>query len=490
MSFACKFNCDEFTPFSDNFEYFFLHFRRLGAAPGSDPTRPKRRKGDLKLPNLRHNQTLRFVDGTILFAIRMVDAFFDLYDSESGKKFDMTDIHDLTRRLQCPSQSKIVLYVADGLGGLPLQPGGKTELETAHTPNLDALAQRGVCGMSIPVLPGIAPGSGPGHLGLFGYDPLKYDIGRGVLEALGIDFSLTDKDVAVRGNFCTVDGNGIITDRRAGRVSSEIAAKLCAKLDTIKIPGVEVFVRHVKEYRLVIVIRGEGLGGHVDDTDPQRTGAAPLAPVGADPASQKTAAILAEFLRQAAEILKNDAPANFLTMRGIAKMPPIPRFEEVYGTRAAAIAVSPMYRGLARLVGMDVLDAGSTLDDQMKCLESNWSKYDFFFIHFKYTDSTGEDGNFDAKVKRTEEFDSGIPRITALKPDVILITGDHSTPAKMKSHSGHPVPTLLAAENCRFDGSKSFGESACRVGELGMFEAKYLMLHALSHAGRLDKYGA
>lgn len=180
----------------------------------------------------------------------MVDAFFDLYDSESGKKFDMTDIHDLTRRLQCPSQSKIVLYVADGLGGLPLQPGGKTELETAHTPNLDALAQRGVCGMSIPVLPGIAPGSGPGHLGLFGYDPLKYDIGRGVLEALGIDFSLTDKDVAVRGNFCTVDGNGIITDRRAGRVSSEIAAKLCAKLDTIKIPGVEVFVRHVKEYQI------------------------------------------------------------------------------------------------------------------------------------------------------------------------------------------------------------------------------------------------
>ena len=402
----------------------------------------------------------------------------------------MTDIHDLTRRLQKPADSKIVLYVADGLGGLPLQPGGKTELETANTPHLDALAQRGVLGMSIPVLPGIAPGSGPGHLGLFGYDPLKYDIGRGVLEALGIDFALTDRDVAVRGNFVTVDADGNISDRRAGRVSSEIAAKLCEKLDSITIPGVEVFVRHVKEYRFVIVIRGEGLGGHVNDTDPQRTGVPPLKPQGNDPASQKTAAILAEFTRQAGELLKHDQPANLLTMRGIARMPPIPKFQDVYGTRAAAIAVYPMYRGLARLVDMDILDAGHSLEDQMNCLRDNWDKYDFFFIHFKYTDSTGEDGNFDAKVRRTEEYDSGIPHIVALKPDVLIVTGDHSTPAKMKSHSGHPVPTMLVADNCRFDGSRQFGESACRVGELGMFEAKYLMLQALAHAGRLEKYGA
>jgi len=388
----------------------------------------------------------------------------------------MTDIHDLTRRLQKPADSKIVLYVADGLGGLPLQPGGRTELETANTPNLDALAQRGVLGMSIPVLPGIAPGSGPGHLGLFGYDPLKYD--------------MTDRDVAVRGNFVTVDAAGNISDRRAGRVSSEIAAKLCEKLDQIVIPGVEVFVRHVKEYRLVIVIRGDGLGGNVNDTDPQRTGVPPLKPQGADPASQKTAAVLAEFMRQAAEVLKDDQPANLLTMRGIAKMPPIPKFQEVYGTKAAAIAVYPMYRGLARLVDMDILDAGHSLADQMACLEANWSKYDFFFIHFKYTDSTGEDGNFAAKVQRTEEFDSGIPRIMGLKPDVLIVTGDHSTPSKMKSHSGHPVPTMLVADTARFDGSRQFGESACRVGELGMFEAKYLMLQALAHAGRLEKYGA
>lgn len=402
----------------------------------------------------------------------------------------MTDIHDLTRKLQRKNDSKIIMYVGDGLGGLPLEPGGKTELETARTPNLDALAARGVTGMSIPVLPGIAPGSGPGHLGLFGYDPLKYDIGRGVLEALGIDFELGDKDVAIRGNFCTIDDSGKITDRRAGRIPSEIGARLCEKLDAIEIPGVEVFVRHVKEYRLVIVFRGEGLGGNVNDTDPQRTEVLPLTPQGSDSASEKTAKTCVEFLRQAAEVLKDDAPANLLTMRGIAKLPPIPTFEEVYGTRAAAIAVYPMYRGLARLVGMDILDAGTTLDSQMDCLEKNWNSYDFFFVHFKYTDSTGEDGDFAAKVQRTEELDSAVPRMTALQPDVVVVTGDHSTPAKMKSHSGHPVPTLLVAKNARFDGSTTFGESACRVGELGIFEAKYLMLQILAHAGRLEKYGA
>jgi len=402
----------------------------------------------------------------------------------------MTDIHDLTRRLQRSNDSKIILCVSDGLGGLPLTPGGQTELETAQTPNMDQLAQRGVTGMSIPVLPGIAPGSGPGHLGLFGYDPLQFEIGRGVLEALGIDFDLGPDDVAIRGNFCTIDGEGLITDRRAGRIASEIGKKLCEKLDAIEIPGVEVFVRHVKEYRLVIVFRGKGLGGHINDTDPQRTGVPPLEPQGRDEASSRTADICREFLTQAQTILQDDAPANLLTMRGIAKRPPIPTFEEVYGTRAAAIAVYPMYRGLARLVGMDVLDAGATLADQMTCLEENWNSYDFFFVHFKYTDSTGEDGNFSGKVEKIEDLDAAVPRMTALNPEVLMITGDHSTPAKMRAHSGHPVPTLLVAEQCRFDGSTSFGESVCRVGELGQFEAKYLMLQALAHAGRLDKYGA
>jgi 2,3-bisphosphoglycerate-independent phosphoglycerate mutase len=402
----------------------------------------------------------------------------------------MSDLHDLTRKLQRQNDQKIVLLVADGLGGLPIEPGGGTELETAATPNMDALAAAGTLGLSTPVIPGIAPGSGPGHLGLFGYDPLEYQIGRGVLEALGIDFALGSTDVAIRGNFCTLDGSGNIEDRRAGRVASEIASKLCERLDTIEIPGVEVFVRHVKEYRLVIVFRGEGLGGDVNDTDPQKTGVAPLDPVGGDGPSQKTAEICALFLAQAREMLKDGRPANFLTMRGIDTKPDVPTMSEVYGVRSGAIAVYPMYRGLARLVGMDVLDAGQTLDSQMDRLQAAWDDYDFFFVHFKYTDSTGEDGNFLEKVKRVEELDAAIPRITALNPGALVITGDHSTPCKMKSHSFHPVPVLISSNLCRPDACQSFGETACITGGLGQFPAKYLMGYALAHADRLEKFGA
>ena len=402
----------------------------------------------------------------------------------------MSELHGLMRDLQKQNDSKIVFLVADGLGGLPMTKGGLTELETAKTPNLDALAKDGVLGLSTPVIPGIAPGSGPGHLGLFGYDPLEFRIGRGVLEALGIDFSLGPNDVAIRGNFCTIDGSDKITDRRAGRVASDIAKKLCEKLDTIKIPGVEVFVRHVKEYRAVVVIRGEGLGGAVKDTDPQKTGVPALEPVATDAASKKTAELCKEFLRQAKELLKNDSPANFLTLRGIDKKPPVPPYSEVYGLRAGAIAVYPMYRGLARLVGMDVLDAGQTLDEQMQRLKAAWNDYDFFFVHFKYTDSTGEDGNFAEKVKRIEELDAAIPKITALKPTVLVVTGDHSTPSKMKSHSWHPVPTLLSADTCRPDRCETFGERDCLQGGLGQFQAKYLMSLVMAHAGRLEKYGA
>jgi len=400
------------------------------------------------------------------------------------------DLHDLMRRLHVKNTSKLVLLVADGLGGLPLQAGGKTELETAHTPNLDALATGGVLGLSTPVLPGITPGSGPGHLGLFGYDPLQFQIGRGVLEALGIDFDLGSNDVAIRGNFCTLDAAGKISDRRAGRIASDIGTRLCGKLDQIKIPGVETFVRPVKEYRLVIVFRAVGLGGNVEDTDPQKTGVPPLDPVARDAASQKTAEIAKQFLKAAREVLKNDAPANFFTMRGIDKKPAIPTFEEIYGLRAGAIAVYPMYRGLARLVSMKVLDAGQTLDDQCSRLESAWNEFDFFFVHFKYTDSTGEDGNFAAKVEKIEQLDAAIPRITALGPDVLVVTGDHSTPSKLRSHSWHPVPVLLSADSCRTDACTSFGETQCLAGGLGQFQAKHLMSLAMAHAGRLEKFGA
>jgi 2,3-bisphosphoglycerate-independent phosphoglycerate mutase len=400
------------------------------------------------------------------------------------------DLHDLTRGLHVQNGTKIVLYVGDGLGGLPQQPGGLTELETATTPHLDALAKVGILGGSIPVLPGISPGSGPGHLALFGYDPLKYIIGRGALEATGIGFELGDNDVAVRGNFCTLDSAGNISDRRAGRIPTEKSAILAVKLRAVSIPGVEIFVEPVKEHRFVVVFRGAGLRGLVHDTDPQRTGAPPLDPVAADKESEKTADVARQFIIQARRLLADQPQANGLTLRGFSGKPKLPGYQDVYGLRAAAIAVYPMYKGLARLVGMEIVGQPQTLDEQMTLLERHWQSYDFFFIHFKYTDSTGEDGDFAAKVKQTEEFDAAIPRIMALKPDVLIVTGDHSTPSMLKSHSWHPVPTLLVAKNCRTDGCQRFGESECLRGGLGQFEAKYLMTLALANAGRLAKYGA
>jgi 2,3-bisphosphoglycerate-independent phosphoglycerate mutase len=399
-------------------------------------------------------------------------------------------MHELTRELKVKNDSKIVMLVADGLGGLPLTPGGKTELETAHTPNLDELARIGVSGGSIPVKPGITPGSGPGHLGLFGYDPLEYRIGRGALEATGIGFELGPKDVAVRGNFCTLNATGRITDRRAGRIASEESAPLAIRLRQVKIAGVEVFVEPVKEHRFVVVFRGEGLGGAVLDTDPQETGVPPHPPRAENAESKRTAEVAAEFIAQANKLLAGEKKANGLTLRGFASRPALPTFEEVYGLKAAAIAVYPMYKGLARLVGMEIAGKAQTLAEQFDVLEQKWHDFDFFFMHYKYTDATGEDGNFDAKVKRIEELDALIPRVTKLNPTVLIVTGDHSTPALLKSHSWHPVPTLLVSKVCRTDRCTKFGEEEAIHGGLGQFEAKYLMLLALANAERLAKYGA
>jgi 2,3-bisphosphoglycerate-independent phosphoglycerate mutase len=400
------------------------------------------------------------------------------------------DPHTLTRELHVKNDSKIVMLVADGLGGLPLTPGGKTELETAKTPNLDGLAKIGVQGGSIPVFPGISPGSGPGHLGLFGYDPIQYLIGRGALEATGIGFALQPGDVAARGNFCTLDAAGKISDRRAGRIPTEESAPLAIRLRDVKIPGCEVFVEPVKEHRFVVVFRGPGLAGNVKDTDPQAVGVPPLAAEAQDAASEKTAQIANQWIAAATKLLAGEKKASGLTLRGFAGRPNLPSYEEVYGLRAAAIAVYPMYKGLAQLVGMEIVGQAQTLSQQIDVLQQSWSQYDFFFIHFKYTDSTGEDGNFDAKVKRIEELDAIVPRITALKPNVLIVTGDHSTPSFLKSHSWHPVPTLLVSNCCRPDGHATFGENTCVRGGLGQFEAKYLMTLALANAGRLSKYGA
>ena len=398
--------------------------------------------------------------------------------------------HDLVRELAEKNASKIVMLVADGLGGLPLTAGGKTELETAVTPNLDRLAAVGTSGSSVPVLPGITPGSGPGHLGLFGYDPLEFKIGRGALEATGIGFELGPHDVAARGNFCTLDAAGRISDRRAGRIPSEESFAVVEKLQAVKIPGVETFVKPVKEHRFVVVFRGKGLDGRVADTDPQAVGVAPLDPQPAHAAAAKTAEIAKEFVKQARAILKDEPKANGLVLRGFAAKPALPTYEELYGLKAAAIAVYPMYKGLARLVGMTLVGKAQSLAEQIAELEKAWNDYDFFFLHFKYTDSTGEDGAFEQKVKRIEELDAVLPKIEALKPDVLIVTGDHSTPSKLKSHSWHPVPTLLVADTCRPDGLTKFSERDCLRGGFGIFPAKHLMLLAMAHAQRFGKYGA
>jgi 2,3-bisphosphoglycerate-independent phosphoglycerate mutase len=397
---------------------------------------------------------------------------------------------DLIKPLVVRNASKIVLAVADGLGGLPVEPGGPTELEAAATPNLDALVKAHVCGLSLPVRPGITPGSGPGHLGLFGYDPVEHQIGRGVLEALGIDFDLGPNDVAARGNFCTVDAEGRITDRRAGRIANEPARAVVAKLKQIRVAGAEVFVEHVREYRFVVVLRGDPAGADVADTDPGREGVRPLSPKASNRESEPTARLIAQFIEQAAAILKDEAQANMVTLRGIARRPPVPSMTEVYGLRAAALAVYPMYRGLARLVGMTVLDPGRNWTEQCEALGRQWRDFDFFFLHYKYTDAAGEDGDFGRKVERIEEFDAGFAKIVELRPDVLIVTGDHSTPARLRSHSWHPVPVLLASDACRPDLVESFGERPCLMGGLGQLEAKHLLPLALAHAGRLAKFGA
>ena len=403
------------------------------------------------------------------------------------------ELHELIQSLKPDEGGKFVMVVSDGIGGLPLQPGGPTELEAASTPNLDQLAAKGVSGMSLPILPGITPGSGPGHLGLFGYDPLVFQIGRGVLEAAGIAFPVGPNDVCIRCNFCTIDENGLITDRRAGRIPTEESVEVVKLLENVKIPGVEVFVKPVKEHRFVVVFRGEGLGGNVADTDPQKVGAKPLDPVAKDAESEKTAQVAKEFFNQAVEILKGQPKANCLTMRGFAKKPSLPTYKELYGLDAAAIAVYPMYKGLASLVGMELVGSPASLQEEVEVLKENWNKYDFFFLHFKYTDSRGEDGNYEEKRKMVEELDKVMPQIAELigPNDCLIVTGDHSTPAKMASHSFHPVPTMIVSDLARTDSCQKFGETeANNFGGLGHFQAIHLMPLAMAHANRLGKFGA
>ena len=389
------------------------------------------------------------------------------------------------------NDSKIFLVVLDGLGGLPSRPGGMTELETSHTPTLNRLAAEGMTGLHVPVGAGLTPGSGPGHLGVFGYDPLRFKIGRGALAAAGIDFDLQSGDVAARGNFCTVDAHGTVTDRRAGRIDTDENHRHCERLRQIQIDGIEVFVEPIKEHRFLLVLRGEGLSDAVADTDPQETRAKPLEPEALVSEADATARGVRQFVEAAQEILRDESHANMVLFRGFARKPDWPSFGEMFGLHAVALAHYPMYRGLARLLGMQVASETATLEDSIAFVRDNLSAFDFFFVHVKTTDSAGEDGDFEAKVRAIEDADGAVSALREMNPDVLLVTGDHSTPAIMRAHSWHPVPALLWSKSCRPDTVTEFGDRACLAGAMGpRFPATDLMPLALAHAGRLKKYGA
>jgi len=404
-------------------------------------------------------------------------------------------MHELIRSLSQRTRTKILLVVLDGVGDLPLE--GKTPLEAAKTPHLDELAKESALGLMDPVARGITPGSGPGHLALFGYDPLEYEIGRGVIEALGIGMELGPEDVAARGNFATADEQGLLTDRRAGRIPTELNGRLCEKLrrQIRKIEGVEIQIEPVMDYRFALVLRGEGLSGEVADTDPQQTGLPPkpAVPLAEHEAAAKTARIVNEFVGQATEILKDEHPANAVLLRGFGKLPQIPNMQEIYKLTPAVIAGYPMYRGVAHLVGMEILPLGlgdERLEEKLKLLRDRWEEFDFFFLHIKKTDSAGEDGDFTEKVTLIEEFDSKLPQILSLRPDVLAITSDHSTPVPLRSHSWHPVPLLLNSLYVRADEGRRLTERECLKGNLGRFRAIELMPQLLAHALKLQKFGA
>ena len=400
-------------------------------------------------------------------------------------------LHKLYSSLAIRNENKIVLLVIDGLGGMSHKDYGyKTELEYANHPNLDRLALRGTTGMLTPILPGVTPGSGPAHLGLFGLDPISFNIGRGVLEALGIGIVPEPTDVLARGNFCTVDEEGVIIDRRAGRIPTHICEQRLALLRDVRLPQADMELHAVQDHRFVLRLKGAGLASDIDNTDPGVVGARPKPANALTQQAETTASIVNTFVEQAFDRLKGQSAANALVLRGFSMLPDIPSFRELYRLRSAALALYPMYKGLARTVGMDILECGKTFQDQLRTLETHWDQYDYFFIHYKYTDSCGEDGDFLSKVNHIETVDGCLDSLIRLDPAVLAITGDHSTPAGLKSHSWHPVPLLLVSSTCRMDGSTAFTENVCARGALGNIESKYLMGLLLGHALRLDKFGA
>jgi len=399
---------------------------------------------------------------------------------------------ELIDQLVVKNDKKIIFLIMDGLGGLPQAGGTKTELETAATPNLDRLAVSGTCGLLDPVGYGITPGSGPAHFALFGYDPVKLNVGRGLLSAAGLGFPMAAGDLYMRANFATLDKKGLITDRRAGRLATEKNELLCKKLqnDIHLNSAREVFFLTEKEHRALVVLRGGSWSEQITETDPQKTGVPPTEAQALVPEAAGTAAAVNELSGKIIKALSGEDKANSMLLRGYAQYRLFPSMVDRFGLNPLAVAGYPMYKGIARLLGMTIAPDTETIEDEIKMLCAKYKDYDYFFVHIKATDSRGEDGKFDDKVKVIEKVDSLLPQVCALNPDVLVITGDHSTPAAMSGHSWHPVPVLLSAKNCRPDGATSFGERACLSGGLGRMPMKYLMGVALAHAGKLQKFGA
>ncbi|MBM3296891.1 MAG: 2,3-bisphosphoglycerate-independent phosphoglycerate mutase [Candidatus Aminicenantes bacterium] len=397
----------------------------------------------------------------------------------------------LARELTVAAESKIILLVIDGLGDLPHY--GRTPLETAQKPHLDQLALQSACGLTDPIYPGITPGSGPAHLALFGYDPLQYRLGRGILEALGSDVSVGKRDLVARGNFATLKDN-LVVDRRAGRISTEETARLCLKLNNSLrgMAGARFELTPGKEHRFVFKVEADGLTDLLGDADPQKNHLPPVGvvPLAASEVTQKTADLVNAYIKSANDILKDEPAANTILLRGFARFPDIPPLGEIYKLRAAAVAAYPMYRGLAKLVGMNVLSVGPETENLIETLERHYKEYDFFYVHYKKADAAGEDGAFEAKVRAIEEIDRCLPRIAGLRPDVLAVTSDHSTPCSLKGHSWHPNPFLLSSRTALSDRVTVFTERECSLGILGRFPALEVMPLLLAHAGRLKKFGA